>query len=90
MYIREAIPPLVATLAAVCGPSTQALVAHGRNRPAEEAFLAAAAAAGFAIAPVPEGELDQVFRCDDVSVLRLRRGGPASGGGGSRGRSGDG
>lgn len=47
------------------------LLAHGRNRPAEGAFMAAAAQ-HFSVEPVAQGELDPVYRCSDVSVYRLR------------------
>jgi hypothetical protein len=89
MYVDEAVPALVTTLAALAraggtggsgsggsgggdnGRGTEVLIAHGRNRGAEPAFLKAAAAAGLAVAAVPPSELDPVYQCSDVSVLRL-------------------
>ena len=40
MYIPEAVPDLVATLEAVCAPSGQVILAHGRNRGGESALMA--------------------------------------------------
>lgn len=71
MYVREAVPALVRTLAALAGPETQVIVAHGRNRQAETAFLAAAST-HFMVAEVPSEELDEVYQCSDVTVVRLR------------------
>jgi hypothetical protein len=73
MYIHEAIQPLVATLEAATDARSEVLVAHGRNRQAEPAFLRAAAAAAFEAADVAGAELDPVYQCSDVQVLRLRR-----------------
>ena len=72
MYVAEAVQPLVASLKALSGPRTDVLVAHGRNRFAQEAFWRAAAAAGFAAESVGPAELDPVYQCSDVSVYRLR------------------
>lgn len=72
MYIEGAVPALVSTLAAVAGPATDVLLAHGRNRQAEPAFLSACQRL-FAVADVPAGELDSVYSTGDVRVLRLRR-----------------
>jgi predicted nicotinamide N-methyase len=71
MYIADAVPDLVATLRALCDEQTTVLLAHGRNRPAEEAFLAAAAPA-FSVEVLADDELHKTFQCLDVSVLRLR------------------
>ena len=73
MYIHEAIDDLVATLDALCDADTTVLLAHGRNRPAEAAFLAAAAAAGMMVTPIAEDALHETFRCLDVAVMKLRR-----------------
>jgi hypothetical protein len=43
------------------------------TRPAEPAFRQAAAKAGLTIELVRPQELDGVYRCSDVDVLRLRR-----------------
>ena len=73
MYIHEAVPDLVATLAVLTGAGTTVLLAHGRNRPAEAAFLEAAATAGLCARELASSELDAVYQCLDVSVLELRR-----------------
>lgn len=112
MYIQEAIPALLQSLAALSNCRTEILIAHGRNRFAEGIFRdlctgtrdagpAGSALAGehgmapssepalagtvtskhgfnssrpfFSIASVSDGELDDVYRCDDVSLLRLRK-----------------
>ena len=71
MYVHEAVPALLDALRALSeAPGAEVLLAHGRNRPAEAAFLAAAAA-HFAVEEVPEAELHDVYRCLDVTVLRL-------------------
>jgi hypothetical protein len=51
-------------------PPARILLAHGRNRGAEPAFLRAAAGA-FSVSRVPEGELDPRYQCSDVDVLSL-------------------
>ena len=71
MYIVDAVPALLATLLAVSGARTEVLMAHGRNRQAEAAFLGACAGK-FVIEDVPGQELDPVYQCIDVRVLRLR------------------
>lgn len=73
MYIHEAVPDLVATLAVLTGAGTTVLLAHGRNRPAEAAFLEAAAQAGLSARELLPSELHPVYQCLDVSVLELRR-----------------
>jgi hypothetical protein len=72
MYVPELVPALLQSLAALSAPHTALYVAHGRNRPAEPAFRAAAAAAGFEVRLVPGDELDATYQCADVDVLRLR------------------
>jgi hypothetical protein len=72
MYIEAAAPALVRTLAAAAGPASEVLLAHGRNRQAEPAFLAACAGV-FAVADVPAADLDPAYTTGDVRVLRLRR-----------------
>lgn len=47
------------------------ILAHGRNRFAEDAFKAAATAAGFQIQVVGEDELHPGYQCSDVSIYRL-------------------
>lgn len=71
MYVHEAVPALLAALRALSeAPGAEVLLAHGRNRPAEAAFLEAAAA-HFSVEEVPEAELHDIYRCIDVTVLRL-------------------
>ena len=72
MYIAEAIPALLATLRAVSSAETEVLLAHGRNRQAEEAFLRGCMGS-FAVEDVAGQELDLVYQCIDVRVMRLRR-----------------
>ena len=72
MYIEAAVPALVNTLLAVAAPSSEVLLAHGRNRQAEPAFLRACERV-FAVAEVPEAQLDAVYCTSDVRVLRLRK-----------------
>jgi hypothetical protein len=71
MYVHELVQPLLQSLLALSSSST-VLIAHGRNRPAEADFRAAAAA-HFSIELLPGSELDQVYQCSDVDVLRLGR-----------------
>ena len=53
-----------------------ALFSYGRNRQAESAFEAACASKGravtFAPSDVPEEELDELYQCSDVRVVRYR------------------
>lgn len=72
MYIDDAVMPLVKTLAAVSAAKTQIFIAHGRNRQAEASFRAAAEAE-FDTSEVASEDLDAVYQCSDVTVLRLRR-----------------
>lgn len=71
MYIAELVPPLVASLAALSGPDTEVYISHGRNRQAEPEFLEAARR-HFNIEVVSSEELDEVYQCTDVDVIRLR------------------
>lgn len=70
MYIDELIPDLVKSLVLLSGPSTTIYIAHGRNRPAEATFVKAAHQ-HFTVEHVPDSELDEVYRCSDVDVLKL-------------------
>ncbi|GBF88102.1 hypothetical protein Rsub_00814 [Raphidocelis subcapitata] len=56
--------------AARAPPSTRVIVAHGRNRGAEGAFLRACEGA-FAVARLPEARLHPDYACSDVDVLEL-------------------
>lgn len=79
MYIVDAVEPLAATLAALIGRRGRALVAHGRNCCAEDAFVAAAAAAGLTTAPLPPAVLHPRYRAQDITVLLLQHRDRASG-----------
>eukprot|EP00882_Tetradesmus_deserticola_P029667 GHRQ01033253.1.p1 GENE.GHRQ01033253.1~~GHRQ01033253.1.p1 ORF type:complete len:160 (+),score=50.83 GHRQ01033253.1:167-646(+) len=72
MYIDELVPDLVQSLLLLSHQGSIILIAHGRNRPAEPAFKLAAAQ-HFEVGLVPGDELDEVYQCSDVDVLRLRR-----------------
>jgi hypothetical protein len=107
MYVREAVPALVATLRSLCLPhrneklplqvessllarepglseksgsslcdglaaTTSVILAHGRNRFAEEEFFGEAAMAGFVVRELTSGELHPDYQCSDVSVFELR------------------
>lgn len=52
--------------------NTTVLIAHGRNRPAEADFKAAASQ-HFGIELISGPELDEMYQCSDVDVLRLKR-----------------
>ena len=71
MYITEAVQPLAATLAELIGRTGRALVAHGRNCCAEDAFLAAAAAAGLTAMTLPPSALHPRYRAQDITVFVL-------------------
>lgn len=71
MYIHDAIGNLVTTLKAVSARQTEILIAHGRNRQAEAAFLAACSGS-FTVTIVATDKLDPVYQCSDVSVLQLK------------------
>ncbi|PSC72502.1 lysine methyltransferase METTL21D [Micractinium conductrix] len=81
MYVCEAIPALVASLAALVARGGEIYISHGRNRQAEPEFLAHAAA-HFSVETVGSEELDEVYQSADVDVLRVRPltcGAPAGG-----------
>ena len=71
MYILEAIPALVATLARLCGPQTCAYIAHGRNCGAEDSFLEQLV--GWDVQRVPVGKQHPKYYAPDVTVLRCLR-----------------
>lgn len=71
MYISEAVGPLVASLVALSGPGTEVLIAHGRNRQAEPEFMLAAKKC-FSVEKICSEELDELYQCADVDVLRLQ------------------
>ena len=70
MYIPTAVGPLLATLAAITGPSSTVYVAHGRNQQARDQFLHACQDR-FNVRVLPECKLDEDYKCDDVEVLVL-------------------
>lgn len=72
MYIHDAIGDLVTTLKSVSTEDTEVFIAHGRNRQAEVAFLAVCGGS-FAVTDVASNELDPVYQCSDVRVMRLRK-----------------
>jgi hypothetical protein len=51
---------------------TLVVVAHGRNRFAEDDFWSAACQAGFSVREVPAAELHPDYQADDVNVYHLR------------------
>ena len=71
MYIQEAVPDLVTTLSDLCGPDTEVLIAHGRNRSAEDLFLAALAARKWSVSKVAESVLHPSYVAPDVTVLSV-------------------
>ncbi len=90
-YSRDAVPRLVATLAALAklggdggaggGGEVEVLVAAGRNRHAADEFFALAAKQ-FEVVEVTDMELHPTFQCEDVDVWTLhpRRASSRSGG----------
>jgi hypothetical protein len=72
MYVSEVVPQLVTSLAALCSKETTVLVAHGRNRPAEPEFKAAAQQ-HFSIELVPSSELDPVYQVSRGRVCCVSR-----------------
>lgn len=73
MYIREAIEDLVKSLMALSDSATELLVAHGRNRFAEDEFKACCGKRGLAVVELDEEVLDDVYQCSDVTVYKLTR-----------------
>ncbi len=72
MYIHDAMGDLITTLKAVSSKDTEVVIAHGRNRQAKGAFLAACAGS-FVVTDVASDELDPVYQCSDVRAMRLRK-----------------
>lgn len=70
MYVEESVTSLVDSLVSLSGPETLILVAHGRNRQAEPAFLRACAGR-LTMTDMPVEELHPVYHCSDVRVCRL-------------------
>ena len=71
MYIEDAIPDLVESLARMCGRKTIAYVAHGRNCGAEAGFLQQLG--GWSVRRLPASEQHPSFHAPDVTILECRR-----------------
>ena len=52
--------------------NTQIILAYGRNRQAESAFLAKAETL-FDVTDIPGSDLDATYHCSDVRVLNLSK-----------------
>ncbi len=72
MYIEEAVDPLVDSLTKLCSSKTEVLLAYGRNRFAEDHFIAKCQPI-FSIVEVSSRDLDEKYQCVDVTVLKLQR-----------------
>ena len=72
MYIADAIPQLVQSLAALSDHKTKILVAHGRNRQAETLFFEEVDDM-FDVTRVAGTDLDVRFQCIDVDVYCLQK-----------------
>ena len=70
MYMHDAVEPLVQTLQDLTAQGSSIYIAHGRNQQARDLFLHRCKGA-FQVAAVPEGTLDELYRCEDVEVLLL-------------------
>jgi hypothetical protein len=70
MYVADAVGALVDSLCALSSPQTRIIMAHGRNRQAEAAFLNACAGR-LNVADIPYDDLHHVYRCGDVRVCQL-------------------
>lgn len=70
MYIVEALNPLIQTIKYLSGPKTTVLLAYGRNRQAEEMFVAKIAP-HFVMEKVADSDLDDLYQCLDVDVYQL-------------------
>lgn len=71
LYEPAGHAPLLATLSAVAAPHALVLLAHRLRGRGEEAFGAAAAAAGWAVDALPVSALHEEFRGGEYHVLRL-------------------
>eukprot|EP00879_Flechtneria_rotunda_P030302 GHRR01032922.1.p1 GENE.GHRR01032922.1~~GHRR01032922.1.p1 ORF type:complete len:247 (+),score=39.72 GHRR01032922.1:247-987(+) len=71
LYADDLVPDLVKSLQLLSHRDSFILVAHGRNRSGEPAFNKAAAPY-FSVSMVQCADLDEVYQCSDVDVLKLR------------------
>jgi predicted nicotinamide N-methyase len=71
MYVEETAGELADATRAL---APAAVFSYGRNRQAEDAFADACGGGSRALAmeDVPEDELDELYQCSDVRVVRLR------------------
>ena len=72
MYIADAIPQLVQSLAALSDNKTKILVAHGRNRQAESLFFKEVEGI-FTVTRLASSDLDDKYQCIDVDVYCLQK-----------------
>lgn len=70
MYIAEAVPALVKTLADASAAGSCIYIAHGRNQQARMKFMKSCAAI-FSVQVVDSSQLDEVYQSTDVEVLLL-------------------
>ena len=80
VYAGADVAPLLATLRALAGPGTRALLAVDAARAPDTlaAFTAGAVADGWRLRRVPDAQLDPVVRHPDIQLLLLRMGGSAA------------
>ncbi|CAM6099596.1 unnamed protein product [Calypogeia fissa] len=71
MYIVEALGPLIKTMKYLSEPKTKVLLAYGRNRQAEDMFVAKIAP-HFVMERVADSDLDDLYQCVDVDVYQLQ------------------
>lgn len=72
MYIPSAVDSIVKSLKEASREGTCVYISHGRNRGAEDLFLASCRK-DFSAEPLQNSELDYVYQSDDVAVYRLRK-----------------
>ena len=72
MYIADAIPQLVESLAMLSDNGTEILLAHGRNRQAEALFFKEVQEV-FTATRLPGSDLDEKYQCVDVDVYLLQK-----------------
>ena len=71
-YHEEHMPALVATLKALSSSFTEIFLGYGRNRIAIARFLSMARDE-FVVKEVESVLLDEMYQCDDVTILHLKR-----------------
>jgi len=72
MYARDQITNLIASLEHLLKEGTIALICHGRNAHAEEAFLDRCEGR-FIVTEIDWNAFDPEYRSDDISCLRLTK-----------------